>query len=60
MKTIKQLKTKKMKKKKIKLIKEPNALGWAKVIYTDGTSTHYFISKSDYMKVKKRTQIKYN
>jgi|21_taG_2_1085346.scaffolds.fasta_scaffold27090_5 hypothetical protein len=41
-----------MEKKKIKLIKEPNALGWAKVIYTDGSSAHYLLSKSDYKKIK--------
>ena len=35
-----------MKTKTIKLIKEPNSLGWSKVIYTDGTTKYVKVEKT--------------
>tara|TARA_R110000824_G_scaffold303553_2_gene491293 strand:+ start:1643 stop:1786 length:144 start_codon:yes stop_codon:yes gene_type:complete len=36
-----------MKTKTIKLIKEPNSLGWSKVIYTDGTTKYVKIEENN-------------
>jgi hypothetical protein len=42
-----------METKTIKLIKEPNSLGWSKVIYTDGTTKYVSVINTILNQVKK-------